>query len=248
MTAGGVTMVLTMLPGWAHVVRDAGGSTSAPRVLFAESDANDTATVTANATGSTRNDTVCLKLDQLTAPTTDGSNLLSFVVIAGASGGGLSNAPSDGNLYLPLANVAVANGATNIAQGNVTDLRQSTLALGAGLSLPSYLFSTGTIPTVGSGGAGVSALAMVAGSTMLSGGITATLTGIAGGATVGVVAFAGAPLPFAPRFVICSIGNSVSAATPPVFTACNCTTSGFTIKCTNAASTGTYVINYWVCF
>jgi hypothetical protein len=125
-TANGTTMVLTILPGWAAVVRDAGGSTFDPRALFAESDANDSSiTITANATGSTRNDTVCLKIDMATAPTSDGSNLVTFVAIAGAAGGGLSNAPADGNLYLPLANVAVANGATSLAQGNVTDLRSS---------------------------------------------------------------------------------------------------------------------------
>jgi hypothetical protein len=135
-TANGTTMVLTMLPGWASVVRDAGGSTYDPRILFAESDANDTATVTANATGSTRNDTVCLKIDMATAPTTDGSNLVSFVIIAGQSGGGVSNAPADGNLYLPLANVAVANGATSIAQGNVTDKRTSILAMGSPIWVP----------------------------------------------------------------------------------------------------------------
>lgn len=128
-TANGSTMVLTMLPGWAHVIRDAGGTTYDPRLLFAESDANDTATVTANSTGSTRNDTVCLRIDMNSAPTSDGSNLVSFVIIAGQSGGGLSNAPADGNLYLPLANVAVANLATLIAQGNVTDKRVSALNL-----------------------------------------------------------------------------------------------------------------------
>lgn len=135
-TANNSTMVLTMLPGWAHILRDAGGSSYDPRLLFAESDANDTATVTANATGSTRNDTVCLKIDLNTAPTSDGSNLVSFVVIAGAAGGGLSNAPADGNLYLPLANVAVANGAVSIAQGNVTDKRLSTLAMGGPIWVP----------------------------------------------------------------------------------------------------------------
>lgn len=137
-TANGATMVLTMLSGWAQILRDAGASTYDPRILFAESDANDTATVTANATGSTRNDTVCLKVDMATAPTTDGSNLLSFVIIAGQNGGAVSNAPADGNLYLPLANVAVANGATFISQGNVTDLRLASLAFGVPILVPSY--------------------------------------------------------------------------------------------------------------
>jgi hypothetical protein len=122
-TANGTTLVLTILPGWAVVIRDAGASSYDPRALMVESDANLTATITANATGSTRNDTVCLKVDMATAPASDGSNLVSLVIIAGQSGGGLSNAPADGNLYLPLANVAVANGATSVAQGNVTDKR-----------------------------------------------------------------------------------------------------------------------------
>ena len=121
-TANG-TSTLTILPGWATVLRDAGTSSYDPRALFAESDANDTVTITSNATGSTRNDTVCLKIDQATAPTSDGSNLVSFEIIAGAAGGGLSNAPADGNLHLPLANVAVANGVAIAAQAAVTDKR-----------------------------------------------------------------------------------------------------------------------------
>src|SRR4029077_18310191 len=101
-TANGSTMVLTVLPGWAAVIRDAGGASYDPRALFAESDANDSSiTITSNATGSTRNDTVCLRIDQNTAPASDGANLVSFSAIAGQSGGGLSNAPAAGNLYLP---------------------------------------------------------------------------------------------------------------------------------------------------
>jgi len=130
--ADGVTMVLTILPGWAFAVRDAGGSTYDPRTMMAESDANDSVTITANATGSTRNDTVCLKIDMNTAPASDGANLVSFVALAGASGGGLPNAPADGNLYLPLANVAVANGAAFISQGNVSDLRSALIATPGG--------------------------------------------------------------------------------------------------------------------
>ena len=122
-SANGTTMVLAISPGWATILRDVGTSTFDPRAFFAESDANDSVTVSANATGSTRNDTVCMKIDLGTAPTSDGSNLVSFEILAGAAGGGLANAPADGNLHLPIANIAVANGATNIAQGNVTDKR-----------------------------------------------------------------------------------------------------------------------------
>lgn len=142
-TANGTTLQLTILPGWAAGVRDAGGTSFDPRVLFAESDANDTSVMlTSNATGSTRNDTICMKIDMNTQPTTDGANLVSFVAIAGQSGGAVSNAPADGNIYIPLANVAVANGATSVSQGNVTDLRQAFNALGLlGTSLSKFLLA-----------------------------------------------------------------------------------------------------------
>lgn len=126
--ATGTNRILTARPGWALVQQDDGSTTFDPRVLIAQSDQAMTATATANATGSTRNDTVCIKLDMNTTPNADGSNLLSLAIVAGASGGGISNAPADGNLYFPVANVAVANGATTLAQGNVTDLRYSGIA------------------------------------------------------------------------------------------------------------------------
>lgn len=124
-SATGTTMVLTISAGWAVVIRDQGTSSFDPRAVLAELQASTTVTVSANSTGSTRNDTVCLKVDLNTAPSADGSNLVSAVILAGASGGALPNAPADGNLYLPLANIAVANGATSIAQANVTDKRRS---------------------------------------------------------------------------------------------------------------------------
>jgi hypothetical protein len=149
-TANGTTMVLTILAGWAHVLRDAGGSSYDPRLLFAESDAADAVTVTANSTGSTRNDTVCLRVDMATAPTSDGSNLVTFEIIAGQSGGGLSNAPNDGNLHLPLANIAVANGATSISQGNVTDKR---LVVPVAPNVPGGTLPGGYVPVTANQGA-----------------------------------------------------------------------------------------------
>lgn len=139
----------------------------------------------------------------------------------------------------------VRNNANNATNLGITDAGIITLRSDLVLTANGRPTFTGSVPSVGSGGAGISALAMVAGSVNADGGVTAAFTGVGGGATVGIVAFNGAPLSAAPNTVLCSLGNSVSAATAPVFTATSYTTSGFTIKCVNSPSNGTYVINYW---
>ncbi len=125
--ADGVTRVLTIRPGWASVQKDSGLTTFDPQSHWASIDANSTVTIAANATGSTRNDTICLRIDQTTAPDATGSNLVTIVIVQGAAGGGLSNAPADGALYMVLANIAVLNGTAFIDQAHVTDLRSYVL-------------------------------------------------------------------------------------------------------------------------
>ena len=109
--------------------------------------------------------------------------------------------------------------------------------------------TTGTVPTVGSGGAGVSVLSVIAGSTNVAGAVQATLTGIAPGVVIGVVAFA-VTQASAPLFVICSLSApTAGVAAPPVVGADTPTTGGFTIRSygPTTVTTGTYIINY-VCF
>ena len=129
-TANGTTLVLSISSGWAAIQKSSGLTSLDPRVQFGYNDAASTVTIASNATGSTRNDTICLRFEQVTAPDATGSNLPTVVIVQGASGGGLTAAPADSALYLPLANVAVANGATSIAQGNVTDLRKPFRTVG----------------------------------------------------------------------------------------------------------------------
>jgi len=109
--------------------------------------------------------------------------------------------------------------------------------------------TTGSVPTVGSGGSGVSVLSVVAGSTNVAGGVLATLTSIAPGVVIGVVAFAAA-LASAPLFVICSLAlPTAGVAAPPVVGADTYTVNGFTIRSygPTTVTTGAYQIN-WVAF
>lgn len=108
-----------------------------------------------------------------------------------------------------------------------------------------------TAPTVGSPGAGVSAQSVIAGSTNTAGQVQATLTAVAPGVVVGVVAFNGGPLATAPKQVICSLGApTAGVAAPPTIGADTFTTSGFTIRSygPTTVTTGTYIINFWVVF
>lgn len=112
------------------------------------------------------------------------------------------------------------------------------------------IVTTGTVPTVGSGGSGVSVLSVVAGSTNIAGGILATLTAVAPGVVVGVVAFGGGALASAPLFVVCSLAlPTAGVAAPPTVGADTYTTSGFTIRSygPTTVTTGAYQIN-WIAF
>ena len=119
------------------------------------------------------------------------------------------------------------------------------------LVLDGRLLTLSTIPGVGSGGAGVSALSVLAGSTNDSGQVQATLTAVAAGVVIGVVAFGGGPLATAPKNVVCSLSApTAGVAVAPVVGGDTYTTAGFTIRVYGpaAVTTGTFVIAYWVTF
>lgn len=119
------------------------------------------------------------------------------------------------------------------------------------LGVAPRILTTGTVPTVGSGGAGTSALSILANSTNTSGRFQVTLTAVAPGVVAGVVAFGGAPLSTAPLNVVCSLSApTAGVASPPIVGADTFTTSGFTVRVygPTTVTTGTYVINFWVSF
>lgn len=110
------------------------------------------------------------------------------------------------------------------------------------------LAPTSTVPTVGSGGAGTSALSIISGSSNTAGRFQVTCTGVLAGAVVGIVAFGGGPLANAPKVVVCSLSAPTGGdLTPLIATADTYTTSGFTFHACNASTTATYILN-WIAF
>lgn len=107
---------------------------------------------------------------------------------------------------------------------------------------------SGTVPTVGSGGSGTSALSLINSPTNSAGQFQVTLTGVTAGTILGVVAFS-ASVVAAPKVVLVSLAAPTAGAAAPLIAGADTyTTSGFTIRALNAPTNGTYVINYWVIF
>jgi hypothetical protein len=163
------------------------------------------------------------------------------------------NAPLALAPYTGLSSLTVSGPIT--ATGLVTAMGNESiygdLILGGGGPGSRILSSQDNLPGVGSGGAGVSALSLGAGSTNMAGQVLATLIGIAPGVVIGVVAFDDGPLASAPKFVYVSLaGPTAGVAAPPVLGADTYTTSGFTIRGIGptTVTSQNYIINYWCIF
>lgn len=87
-------------------------------------DVSTNVSISSNASGSTRIDLVCIKIDTAASPDANASNVASIVVVEGTPGAGTPATPS--NNY-KLAEVTVANGETSITNAEITDTRQKTL-------------------------------------------------------------------------------------------------------------------------
>lgn len=102
-----------------------------------ESTAIKNEAIAANATGGVRNDLVVVEADFV-------NNLMQTKVLTGAAGGALPSLTQDDDAtptawQILLAQVSVANGFTNVAAGDVTDLRRWAVpAHGAGGELVSH--------------------------------------------------------------------------------------------------------------
>ena len=79
-----------------------------------------TVVITANTSGSTRIDLICVKMDTAITPDEHASNIATLVAVAGTPGAGTPATPD--NHYV-LATVAVVNGASTIVTGNITSTR-----------------------------------------------------------------------------------------------------------------------------
>lgn len=95
-------------------------------------DADANVTITANSSGNPRIDVIVLYIDKSAAANTTASNIATLVAVAGTPAGS-PTAPDDtaiqtaigaSNPYIILAEVEVANGASSITSGEITDVRE----------------------------------------------------------------------------------------------------------------------------
>lgn len=77
-----------------------------------------------NASGSTRYDLICLKIDPSASPDANASNVASLVVVEGTPGGGVPATPAN---HLKLAEITVINAETEITSAEIKDSRTHAL-------------------------------------------------------------------------------------------------------------------------
>jgi len=141
-------------------------------------------------------------------------------------------------------------GSPQIATQGITDCDLRLIPSGKGRVQLPMIFGVGTVPTVGSGGSGVTALSVIAGGNNSEMQIQATLTAISPGVVIGVVAFAAAAVS-APKAVVCSLSApTAGVAAPPIVGADTYTVNGFTLRSygPTTVTTGTYIITCHVFF
>lgn len=87
------------------------------------SSATESVTITANSSGNSRIDIICIKVDTAATPGTQGSASSSVVAVAGTPAAS-PVAPATPSDHLLLATITVASGATSIPDGVITDSRE----------------------------------------------------------------------------------------------------------------------------
>lgn len=120
----GMSVLVAAGTYWVKNTSWSAGSTSETK-YHAGLGTEDTVTIKVNASGNPRIDLICKKRDASASPDDTGSNVLTSVAIEGtpAASPVAPAIPADGNDYLILAQVAVANGASSITDANITDRR-----------------------------------------------------------------------------------------------------------------------------
>lgn len=99
-----------------------------PRVYQVVRDSETTnVSISSNPSGSTRIDVICQKIDKVTTPDDDASNVCPIVVVAGTPGAGVPATPSN---HEALAQVTVVSGETSITNSEIADVRRE-MALGS---------------------------------------------------------------------------------------------------------------------
>jgi hypothetical protein len=94
--------------------------------VWVENTATANLAISSNASGSTRYDLVCVKVDTTLDPDTQADNMCSLIIVEGTGGAGVPSTPSN---HLKLAEVEVINGAVTIPNAKITDTRVALPAL-----------------------------------------------------------------------------------------------------------------------
>ncbi len=114
-------MSVNVAPGVAYVLNDDWTEfASLQKYWDVLVDAEENAVITANSSGSTRYDLICLFVDTTVDPDANASNVATVKVVAGTPGAGQPATPDN---HLLLAVIEVADGATTIETDDITDSR-----------------------------------------------------------------------------------------------------------------------------
>jgi len=109
-------------PGTIYVPNSTwAANTTEPKFYQVVGDAEEELEIASNSSGSTRIDLICQKVDKITTPNDDASNVSPLVVVQGTPGAGAPALPSDHTL---LATVTVEDGATEILDADIEDERE----------------------------------------------------------------------------------------------------------------------------
>lgn len=120
--AGTPDMSVDVSTGIAYVENDSWTEFSSDAIRFWRTvlDATANVNISSNASGSTRIDRICIKVDTAISPGNDGELAASVVAVEGTPGAGAPAVPND---HLLLAQVEVGDGATSITNSEITDER-----------------------------------------------------------------------------------------------------------------------------
>lgn len=94
----------------------------APRFYQVVADADQEIDVSSNASGLVRTDLVCQKIDKITTPNDDGSNVAPAIMVEGTPGSGAPAVPND---HYAVAQLDLPDGYSAVTNAMITDLRQA---------------------------------------------------------------------------------------------------------------------------
>lgn len=111
--------------GVGYIPNDSFDPTDSDSIKFWEAvvggtEGSRTLPISANSSGQTRIDLICLEIDPGTEPDENASNIAELTVVEGTPGAGVPATPA---FRLKLAEVTVANGATEIEDADINDTR-----------------------------------------------------------------------------------------------------------------------------